>query len=243
MAVKARRRGPAGTFLFVHGAWHGGWCWGRVAQMLRDVGHTVHAPSLTGLGDRAHLAHPDVDLATHVQDVVGLLEMDELRQVVLVGHGYGGMVVSGVAVRAAARLAHLVYLDAFVPGDREAVLDLLAPEKAAGMRVAAREHGEGWRIPPFSPAQFGVTNAKDAEWLARHLVPQPLKTFDQGVEGELPVRLKKTYLYCASPAIGSFDRYRRLQEDRQWKYHELATGHDAMVTAAGEVARILLQTL
>lgn len=227
------------TFVLVHGAWHGGWCWTRVSRMLRDVGHDVFTPTLTGLGERAHLARPDVDLALHVQDVVALLETEELRQVVLVGHSYGGMVITGVAARVAARLAHLVYLDAFVPARGQAVLDLVPPAGAAAMRATAREQGEGWRIPPFPPERFGVTSAKDVEWLTRHLVPQPLRTVEQPSDADAPSKLKRTYVYCAK-STGSFDQFRRLQEDRAWRFHELATGHDAMVTAAREVATILL---
>ncbi|MBI1845945.1 MAG: alpha/beta hydrolase [Candidatus Rokubacteria bacterium] len=235
----ARGKLSSATFVLVHGAWHGGWCWARVARMLRDVGHTVHTPTLTGLGERAHLARPDVDLALHVQDVVALIEAEELRQVILVGHSYGGMVITGVAAHAGGRLAHLVYLDAFVPSDGQSLLGLVGEELAAGVRAAAREHGEGWRIPPFPPERFGVTNPKDVEWLTRHLVPQPLQTFEQGVQAKDRPSLKRSYIYCAKPAMGAFDRYAALKSDRGWRYHELATGHDAMVTAAPDLAKIL----
>ena len=104
----------AATFVLVHGAWHGGWCWIKVARLLRDATHTVYTPTLTGLGERAHLATPDVDLETHIQDVVAVIESEELRNVVLVGHSYGGMVISGVAARVPNRIGRLVYLDAFI---------------------------------------------------------------------------------------------------------------------------------
>jgi pimeloyl-ACP methyl ester carboxylesterase len=210
--------------------------------MLRDVGHVVFTPTLTGLGERAHLARPEVDLSLHVRDVVALLEMEELRQVILVGHSYGGMVVTGVAAEAGARLAQLVYLDAFVPTKGQALLDLVSPDVATDVRVAARECGEGWRIPPFPPERFGVTNAKDVEWLARHLVPQPLRTLEEPVTGEAPPRLNRTYIYCSKPAMGPFDQFRRLATDRAWRFHDVATGHDAMVTAAGEIATLLLKS-
>ena len=103
-----------GTYVLVHGAWHGGWCWAKVARLLRDAAQDVYTPTLTGLGERAHLARPEVDLETHIQDVVAVLESEELRQVTLVGHSYAGMVITGVAARAAARIGQLVYLDAFV---------------------------------------------------------------------------------------------------------------------------------
>jgi len=170
------------SFVLVHGAWHGGWCWARVARLLRDAGHDVFTPTLTGLGERAHLARPEIDLAHHVQDVLAVLEAEELKSVTLCGHSYGGMVVTGVAARAAARVAHLVYLDAFVPAPGQAMLDLIAPERAAAMREAARTEGEGWRVPPWKPEHYGVTSARDIEWLARRLTPHPLRTLEQPAE-------------------------------------------------------------
>jgi pimeloyl-ACP methyl ester carboxylesterase len=229
-----------GTYVLVHGAWHGGWCWTKVARLLRDAAHEVYAPTLTGLGERAHLARPDVDLETHIEDVVAVLESEELRQVTLVGHSYGGMVISGVAARAAARLSHLVYLDAFVPETGKSLLDYVG-ERAAAMREAARAHGEGWRLPSFPPERFGVTSQRDTEWLTRRLAPQPLRTFEQPLPVAGGERLKRTYIYCSKPAMGAFDQFaERLREDRKWTFHEMKTGHDAMVTAPGELARILM---
>src|SRR4029434_2852764 len=112
-----------GTYVLVHGAWHGGCCWARVARLLRDAGHEVYTPTLTGLGERAHLARPETDLETHVQDVAAVLESEERRQVRLGGHSYGGMVITGVAARTSGRIAHLVYLDAFVPEAGKSLLD------------------------------------------------------------------------------------------------------------------------
>jgi len=228
------------SFVLVHGAWHGGWCWVRVARLLRDAAHEVYTPTLTGLGERAHLASPQIDLETHVQDVVGVLEADELRQVVLVGHSYAGMVISGVAARAANRLSHLVYLDAFVPEPGRTLLDYLGP-RADAVRESARTAGDGWRVPPFPPERFGVTSQRDREWLQRRLVPQPLASFEQPLAAAGGERLKRAYVYCASPTMGAFDQFaERLREDRKWQYHEIKTGHDAMVTAPGEIAKFLL---
>lgn len=228
------------SFVLVHGAWHGGWCWVRVARLLRDAAHEVYAPTLTGLGERAHLAHPDIDLQTHVQDVLGVLESEELRHAVLVGHSYAGSVISGVAARAANRLSHLVYLDAFVPEAGKSLLDYAGP-RAEAIRESARTAGEGWRIPPFPPERFGVTSQRDREWLSRRLVPQPLKTFEQPLAAAGGDKLKRTYVYCSSPAMGAFDQFaERLRDDRKWQVVELKTGHDAMLTAPGDVAKILL---
>jgi pimeloyl-ACP methyl ester carboxylesterase len=229
------------TFVLVHGAWHGGWCWSKVARLLLDAGHTVYAPSLTGLGDRAHLARPEVDLALHVEDVVSFIESEELRSVILVGHSYGGMVIAGAAARVTPRLAHLVYLDAFVPVAGQAVFDFMPAERAAALRQSAVEQGEGWRVPAFPPARFGVTSARDTEWLTRRLVPQPLRTFEQPLLAVGGERVKRTYIYCAKPAMGTFDAFaERLRDDGKWVFHEVKTGHDAMITAPGEIAKILM---
>jgi pimeloyl-ACP methyl ester carboxylesterase len=228
------------TFVLVHGAWHGGWCWIKVTRLLTDAAHVVYTPTLTGLGERAHLARPEVDLETHVQDVLAVLETEELRNVVLVGHSYGGMVISGVAARARNRIERLVYLDAFVPDAGQSIFSLMPPERADAMRKAAAE-GEGWRIPPFPPARFGVTSQRDTDWLLRRLVPQPLQTFEQPVAAVPAADAARTYLYCSKPAMGTFDRFaERLRDDRKWKFHDVKTGHDAMVTAPGEIAKILM---
>lgn len=229
-----------GTYVLVHGAWHGGWCWIKVARLLRDAAQEVYTPTLTGLGERAHLARPEVDLETHIQDVVAVLESEELRQVTLIGHSYGGMVITGVAARAAARIGHLVYLDAFVPEAGRSLLDYVG-ERAAAMRELAATQGEGWKVPSFPPERYGVTSQRDTEWLTKHLRPQPLRTFEQPLPAAGGERLKRTYIYCSKPAMGAFDQFaERLRDDRKWTFHEMKTGHDAMVTAPGELARILM---
>lgn len=136
------------TFVIVHGAWSGGHAWRKVRPLLRAAGHEVFTPALTGLGERAHLANPDVDLDTHLGDVVGVLEYEDLHQVVLVGHSYGGVVITGVADRLASRLAELVYLDAEVPEDGQSEYDLLPPDERATYEEMARASEGGWRIPP-----------------------------------------------------------------------------------------------
>ena len=228
------------TFVLVHGAWHGGWCWIKTTRLLTDAAHTVYTPTLTGLGERAHLARPEIDLETHIQDVVAVLETEELRNVVLVGHSYGGMVISGVAARARNRIARLVYLDAFVPDAGQSLLSLLPPERAASMRAAAAA-SDGWRIPAFPPEHFGVVSQRDSEWLQRRLVAQPLQTFEHPVPAVPAADAGRTYVYCSKPATGTFDQFaERFRDDRKWRFHDVKAGHDAMVTAPGEIAKILM---
>jgi len=231
------------TFVLVHGAWHGGWCWRGVGARLRKGGHQVHAPSLTGLGERKHLANGRVDLDTHIQDIVGLIEMEDLDKVVLVGHSYGGMVITGVADRVPTRLSRLVYLDAFVPEDGKCTLDYVVPERAARMR----HEGErtGFVTPPLM-SLWGLTEQRHLDFVGPREVRHPYATMAQAIRlanyaeaGTLP----RTFVYCSSPATGSFDQFAaRYRSDPKWRFHELKTGHDAMILMPDEVTRILLQT-
>jgi pimeloyl-ACP methyl ester carboxylesterase len=231
------------TYVLVHGAWHGGWCWRKVAPLLRAAGHDVHTPTLSGLGDRVHLASPDIDLDTHVRDIVNVLEYEDLRSVVLVGHSYGGMVITGVAGQAADRLGQLVYLDAFVPGDGETLLDFVPAERRDGFLRDAQTSGEGWRIPAPPLGRFGVTDEADLAWANPRITDQPLRTFAEPIKltGE-PPELPRTYIWCLGYATaGSFGPFAaRARTEPGWRYHELDTGHDAMITTPQDVARILL---
>ena len=133
-----------------------------------------------------------------------------------------------------------MYLDAFVPEAGKSLLDYLG-DRAAALREAVQAHGEGWKLAPFSPERFGVTSQRDTEWLTKHLVAQPFRTFEQPLAAAGGDKLKRTYVYCSKPATGAFDQFaERLRDDRKWTFHDLKTGHDAMVTAPGDVAKILM---
>jgi pimeloyl-ACP methyl ester carboxylesterase len=247
--------GPVATFVLIHGGWHGGWCWKKVAPLLRAQGHAVFAPTLTGLGDRRHLASADIDLTTHIQDVVGLLDYEDLEQVILVGHSYGGMVIAGVAQQAPERLQHLVYLDAFVPADGQAQVDLLSAAYRQQMEQRVAAEGEGWYLPSLFPVPWdeGVrkhwlfTDEADVQWVVPRLTPQPFKTMTEPVRGGNPAgdAVPKTFIRCTedprpdSPLAG-FAALARA-EGSGWRYREIATGHDAMVTKPGDVAESLLE--
>jgi pimeloyl-ACP methyl ester carboxylesterase len=167
------------TYVLMHGAWYGGWCWRKVTPLLRAAGHEVHAPTLTGLGERVHLAAPAVGLDTHVQDVLHVLEYEDLSGVVAVGHSYGGLVIAGVADRAPERLAHLVYLDADIREDGEAFVDGLPPARRAALEARVRTDGAGWRLPLDVDSAldgYGVDDPAERRWMAARLVPHPWKT-------------------------------------------------------------------
>ena len=232
------------TFVLVHGAWHGGWCWRHVAPILRRAGHAVFTPTLTGLGERAHLARPGIDLELHIRDVVAVLEMEDLREVVLLGHSYGGMVVTGAADRAHERIRRLVYLDAFVPENGKCLLDYVeraVPERAARFR----EEGErqGWVAPP-PVSTWGLVKPEHVAFTRQRENPHPFGCFTQPVRlvNSSAAALPKTFVYCSSPATGSFDLFAaKYRGDPAWRFHELKTGHDCMVLVPEEVAAILLK--
>ena len=223
------------TYVLVHGAFHGGWCWKKVTPLLREAGHEVYAPTLTGLGERAHLLSPEVDLSCHIQDVVNVLEYEDLQQVVLVGHSYGGMVITGVADRVPARLAHLIYLDAVVPCDGEARLDVLIEEQRASIEERVRTQGEGWKIPisESSLDGWGITEPTDRAWLLPRLVPHPFETYreiiqvsSQAIEG-----IPRTFIRCTEPvSTSATPSVERVLAEPGWRYRELTTDHDAMIT-------------
>lgn len=233
----------AATYVLVHGAWHGGWCWARVAPLLRAQGHQVCCPTLTGLGERAHLLSRQVNMTTHIEDVVGLLEAEELTDVILCGHSYGGMVITGVAARAKARIKQLVYLDSAVVEDGEAWSTAHTAEVQAARRKLAEASG-GVSMPVPRAEVFGLSDPKDLEWVQRRMTPQPFAPYDQKLHWGGPVGngLPKVYVNCTEPLYPGLnpvkERYRGMPG---WPFRELKTGHDAMVSAPEETARLLLE--
>lgn len=233
------------TYVLVHGAGHGGWCYQRVARLLRAQGHEVHTPSLTGLGERAHLLTPDVGLETHIADVVSLLEHEDLSDVILAGHSYGGIVITGAADRALGRVAQLVYLDAAILYDGESLASV-TPAIAAmreGMRVANGIELVLWPDDPVAYAIYGVTDKADWAWMRARLHPHPWRAFTDTLSlahPEAVARLPRTLINCPSTLakrVGeSLDRYHR--GDRVW---EIDTGHDLMITEPEKTAEMLLQ--
>lgn len=232
------------TFVLVHGAWTGGWFWWRVGKALQEAGHGVVRPTLTGTGERHHLATRDVDLCLHVEDLASVLRYEDVHRVVLAGHGYGGMVITGAADREPARIHHLVYLDAFTPENGQSALGMAGTQIAERMRQAAREKGEGWQVPlPFKLDEFGVTAEVDMRWLTHRLTPMPLKPLDQplALEGHIPARLPRTFIHATGSAVPPFaDLAARAKSLAGWQCKEVATGYFSPVTAPREVASLLL---
>ncbi len=229
------------TFVLIHGAWHGGWCWRRVADLLQAQGHKVFAPTLTGLGERSHLMAKDIDLDTHIADVVNVIKWEGLTGICLVGHSYGGWPVSGALEQIEDRVASVVYLDAFVPENGERGFDLTSEFSRQGIR-AAIERGEIGRPPPTAET-FGV-NAADRAWVDSKLMPQPVGVAMQ------PVRLtgarervaKKLYIRAPSyPQPGLDAAYAKCKANLAWRTMEAPCGHDVMVDAPDWLADVLVK--
>jgi pimeloyl-ACP methyl ester carboxylesterase len=229
------------TFVLVHGAWHGGWCWQRVAERPRRDGHIVFTPTLTGLGERSHLLRAGIDLTTHVTDVVNVMKWEGLNDVVLCGHSYGGMVISGVAEEMAPAIRSIVFLDAFVPQNGEAVQDLTGPA-VQDIARATLQRGD-LAMPPRSAEAFGVNEA-DRSWVDRLCVGQPIGTFTEKMTltGARDRIARKSYIRAASYANPGFDRaLGAAKSDRSWRTYEVPSGHDVMVDMPERLAEILLE--
>jgi pimeloyl-ACP methyl ester carboxylesterase len=228
------------TFVVVHGAWSAGWAWKKMRPLLRARGHELFTPTHTGLGERSHLAHPGIDLEAHIADVLNVLEFEDLREVVLVGHSYGGMVATGVADRAHGRIAQLVYLDAFVPRNGQAVADLIGESARERLRERARDPVEGWRLPtnPMPPD----TSEADVAWAGPRRVMQPRLTFEQPLTLTGAVdRLPRSYIYCTRFGPGDVFRQfaERVKAESGWRYHELDASHNPHITMPETLAALL----
>jgi len=229
------------AFLVCHGAWSAGWAWKKMHPLMAAVGHRLVTPTCTGVGERTHLANPSIDLETHIQDILNVIRYEDLRDIVLIGHSYGGMVATGVADRTRDRIAQLIYLDAFVPADGQSLLDLNATARARMLELA--KAGDGWRVlpnptPPDTPAA-------DLEWLMARRVDMPIKCFEMKLRlhgGKLT--LPRSYIYATriTPAdtFGPFAR--RAKSEPGWRYYEIDASHSPNVTAP-EALTALLQEI
>ncbi len=229
------------TFVLVQGAWHGSWCWTRVRTALQAQGHEVFTPTLTGVGERSHLLSPQVNLDTHIDDVANLIRWEELSDVVLCGHSYGGCVISGVADRVADRIGALVYLDAFVLENGQCLHDTLPPAQRQMQIDLTQQYGEGWKVPPI-PADVFAVNAADREWVNRQCTMQPLATFQQPIAltGKGAAIANTTFILANgwndSPFPAHYERAKALG----WKTLTIPCGHDVMLDMPEELTKALL---
>jgi pimeloyl-ACP methyl ester carboxylesterase len=236
------------AYVLIHGAWHGGWCWRRVLPGLRAAGHEAHAVTLTGVGERAHLLRPELRLRDHLDDVLGLVEAEELgagrEDLVLVGHSYGGLVMTGVAdalLARGVRLRHLVYVDAVTPHPGESWSSQHAPETVAA-RVAAIAQDPRGAMPAPDAAVFGLEGA-ERDWVNRRQTPQPGGVYRDVLDFDAArvATVARTFVDCTAPALATIAVMReRVRREPGWRVVELATGHDPMVSAPEALVGVLL---
>ncbi len=228
------------TFLLIHGMWHGAWCWQRLTPHLRMLGHEVYTVALTGSGERAHLRYPDIDMNTHIQDVVAVMEYEDLHKVMLVGHSLAGYMIAAVAERTPQRITHLVNLDGILPVEGKALRDIM-PQYFEDFRQRGHANGDEWWVPPVPEWTFGLTGA-DLDWMRAKLTPYPLKTWlmPMPLASESARAIPRTFIRCtdgySAEAILN-DEQVCLQSG--WQYRQLATGHDVMLTAPKDLSQCL----
>jgi pimeloyl-ACP methyl ester carboxylesterase len=233
------------TFVLVHGGRHGGWCWRSVAYALRRAGHVVLTPTLTGLGERAHLLSPDIGLDTHVLDVVGVLDYEDLTDVVLVSHSYGGMVCSGAMERVADRVSQFVLVDAHLPREGESLMDLVGPGVEPKVREMVARQGDGWLLPTEDASFWGLRDAGQISWVNGKITPQPFKTYTDpsGPTNRAWVH-PGTFIECQPSMHNPVELARlraRADADPRFRYRTMAGGHEPMVTNPGALAALLVE--
>jgi pimeloyl-ACP methyl ester carboxylesterase len=218
------------SYVLVHGAWHGGWCWRRVCDRLTAKGYYLVAPTLSGVGERSHLPPDGIDLTTQIDDIVGEIKWKDLDNLVLVGHSYGGMVITGVAEQLHDRISTIVYLDAFLPADGQSLADLSG-------RASWPEH-----VTPPLPASAFHVNAKDAAWVDSKTTPHPTRCFTEKlkVTGAYQSIAKKLYVRAPLFAINAFDHaLEQCRADRSWQTTMVNCGHDVMIDQPDALTAIL----
>lgn len=227
------------TFLLVHGGMVGGWYWKKVRHYMGSKNHRIFTPTLTGLGERKHLISPAIDLDVHITDIVNTICYENLEDVILIGHSYAGMIITGVADLVPERIKHLVYIDALIPQDGESMFDIVDPNISSYLLHRAQEEGDGWQVPPNPIESYDFDNPEDIQWIAAHSTAQPLKSFQQ------PISLKNSlesftryYIHCAKASF--LDSMLMRAKDMGFICNSLDSGHFPMVTEPEKLSHLLL---
>lgn len=229
------------TYVLLHGAWHGGWCWQKVAPQLRAAGHRVYTPTQTGLGERSHLLNASVSLETFIEDLLNALVWEDLHDVILVGHSFGGVAITAAADRMPERLRHLVYLDALILQNGQSPFSTVPASVAESRRTLAKQSESGLSIPVPSPEKLGVTDPEDIAWINAKCTPHPIKTYEDALvlKHKPGNGVPATYI-AVTPYYGPTSQSRDYAKQRQdWTYTEMPAGHDAMVTSPHELLKHL----
>ena len=225
-------------YVLVHGSCHGGCCWKKLTPLLHKYGHSVYTPTLTGLGERSHLVNKSIGLDTHIPDIVQLFEFEDLDEVILVGHSYGGLVIGGVTEKVPNRIRRHIFLDAYIPQDNKSAFDIIPGLETFYKERRLKEEGKGWLVESYTPEEFGVTNPEDIKWMRTRLSPMPWHTHDQ------PIRITNVRAKTIPKSFICFSefghsQFNSLKSKAGWDYHELMRGHDAMITAPYELVELL----
>ncbi|MBB5637100.1 pimeloyl-ACP methyl ester carboxylesterase [Pedobacter cryoconitis] len=238
----AQNKSGQPVFVLVHGAWHGGWCWQKVSKKLRAEGGLVYTPTLSGLGENKNMLNNQIDLNTHIEDIVNLIVKNNLHHVILVGHSYGGVVIAGVADRIPERLEKLVYLDAVLTENGESTFSVNPKQSQDDFTKKAMDFDKGLSIPPPSSTWFGLKDSITVKLTDDSLTSQPYKTFTQPLVLKHPYgnHLPLIYIACTDPELPVLKQFaRRTKKNKMWKYYELKTGHDAMISMPNELTALL----
>jgi pimeloyl-ACP methyl ester carboxylesterase len=234
----------AQTFVLVHGSWQGGWCWRNVAIILRAQGHTVYTPTLTGMGERSHLLTGFINLDTHVTDIKALINAEELEDVVLVGHSYGGLITAILADQIPEKIQKLIFLDVPIPSQGENLMQQLPAEVQEITMQLVRELGEGIGIPPIPAVALGIPDGPEADWVNRRLTFHPLNSQTQPFVLKNPIGngIPKTFISCVNPVLFVLEEtIPKVKDNPDWQFFELATGHESMITDPAGTADLLMR--
>lgn len=231
------------TVVVTHGAWSAGWVWKKMRPRLAEHDIDLWTPTYTGVGERTHLAHEDITLDDHIADMVAVIEYEDLDEITVLAHSYGGMVGTGVCDAVPDRVDSIIYLDAFVPVDGQSLVELVGPVGAADMAARAAE-GDGWKVAPNPPPPD--TDPADIEWVTPRRGPQPYGTFTQPISLIADTsHIDRSYIYCQRPGPG--DAFRRFSDmaraDPDWRHREIDASHNPHITCPDELTSLLLDLM
>ncbi len=234
------------TFVLVHGAWHGGWCWKKLTPLLTRKGNTVYTPTLTGLGERSHLLNDNINLDTHIHDIVSMIEFEDLNDITLVGHSYAGFVIAGVAEKIPERISAVVFLDALIPDDGKAVLDFLSETAKNIYHESMKNNDNSWKLlfsQKVDISELGVFSKKDAEWIESRMTEQPHNTYSQKISiSESTVKFinESGFYILTSDRQDFIAEYKRASERGLKLFKIDGAGHNSMITQPEKLSEILL---
>ena len=230
-------------FLLIHGAWHGGWVWNEISEILRYQRYSVSTPTLTGLGEKKHLLSSKITIETFIEDVVNHIIFENLNDIILVGHSFAGSVISGVADRLKDRIQKLIYFDAMILTDGQKPFDITPKETVEQRIELAKKFGNNISIPAPSADAFGVFDIKKSLLLEEKLTPHPLSAFQSKLilKNEVGNGIPLSYIFCTKPVYKSLESSREVVRKMKWPIFELSAGHDAMLTHPKETLNLLMK--